>query len=216
MAMTEAAKHEFIDVAPAITGELSGAGIALVVLGILALASIDAALLNSIAAIVAGIALTVEGASLSLRYARMLHARAGEVVSVRESSIGLSAGVIGGAGGVVLGILEILGIASEILVPIALIVFGTGVLFDFGAKARIRSLGTVLGDSSADVARMAVPRASGNIASALVGAAVVTLGILGLAHLQPPILAAAAFVTLGTYLLLDSAAGSGWITDMIS
>jgi hypothetical protein len=216
MAMTEAAKREFVEVGPGIVGEQSGAGIALAVLGILALANVNPGLLISIAVIVAGIALTAEGVSLSTRYARTLRAAGGEGASLREWSTELSAGVLGGAAGVVLGILAILGIATETLVPIALIVFGAAVLLDFGAEAHVKALGAVPGGSPADLTRLALAGASSSMASVLVSVSLITLGILGLAHLEPAILAAAAFLVLGTYLLLDSVAASGWMTDRIS
>jgi hypothetical protein len=213
MAMTEAARHEFIDFGSGLLGEQSGAGVVLLVLGILALASIDPALLNAIAVIVAGVSLMLEGASLSARYARTMRTSAGDTVKAWELSGGMSAGLLAGTGGVVLGILAILGIAIETLIPIALILFGAAVLFDFGAKAHLKAMAMVTGGSPADLARTA--GASSSMASVLVGVALITLGILGLAHLQPAILAAAAFLSLGAYLLLDSAASLGWFTDII-
>ncbi|SRR5579875_114545 len=208
MAMTETAKRGFLEAGPGIMSEQSGAGVALIVLGILALAALDPAVLDSIAVIVGGVALMTEGASLSVRYARMLRLQAREE-PVRQSSGGLNAGALGGAAGVVLGILAILGIATDTLIPIALVVFGAAVLLDFAAKAQIRALGM------ADSERTALVGGSDNTASILVGIALITLGILGLAHLQPTILAAAAFLALGTYLLLDSAASSGLLADLI-
>jgi hypothetical protein len=153
MSMTEAAKRDFLEVGPGILGEQSGAGIALAVLGILALANVDPALLNSIAVVVAGIALTAAGVSLSTRYARTLRTAAGEGPNLREWSAELSAGVLGGAAGVVLGILAILGIATEILIPIGLIVFGAAVLLDFGAEAHIKAVG---GDAAKELIRFGV------------------------------------------------------------
>jgi hypothetical protein len=66
-------------------------------------------------------------------------------------------------------------------------------------------------------ARVAMSAASStNTAGVLVGVGLITLGILVLAHLAPYVLASAAFLGLGAYLVLEGTAASGWLTELLA
>lgn len=214
MAISEAAR--FPEIGFGSVSEETGGGIALIVLGILALAKIQPMLLNSIAVIVAGATLAVAGAAMSGKYARALAQAAPAGLNVNQFAPGMAAGVLGGASGVVLGILALIGVGSETLIAVALIVFGASVLFDYGAQAQLRALRTVGAGGTTDAARVAMSAAATtNAAALLLGVGLITLGILSLTHLVPVILSSAAFVAFGTYLLLEGGIAAGFLTQLI-
>ena len=215
MAISEAVR--FHEVGLGTASEEAGEGVALDVLGILALARVEPVLLNSIAVIVAGIALVVEGAMLSARYSKALAMVVPENINAMELSGSTSSSLLAGLAGIVLGILAILGIATAELIGVALILFGTAVLFDYVARAHLRAMRMVTSASPGDSARIAMSAASTtNTAGVLTAVGLITLGILALAHVAPEILASAAFLGLGAYLVLEGTAASGWLMQMFA
>jgi hypothetical protein len=212
--MAISAAASFREMGLGTAGEEAGEGVALVVLGILALARIAPTLLNSVAVLVAGVALVVEGVTLSARYAKTLSRVAPHNLNMAEMSGGMSSSLIGGLVGIVLGILAIIGVASEPLVGVALIVFGASVLLDYTARTQMRALRMAGEAATGEPARIALSAASTtNTAGMLVAVGLVTLGILMLVHLVPNVLASAAFIALGAYLLLEGTALSSWLLE---
>jgi len=211
MAVTEAGRRELF--AKRMTEEMGVTidqtigGLALVILGILALAKIDPMLLNSIAVIVAGVALIIVSAGLGIELSRALVTSTGSTLNSSEMTSGLNAGILGGIAGIVLGILAILGVAETTLIAVALIVFGAAVLFDFVASAQIRALRMMTAESPPLSSHMAMGVASSsNTASMLAGVALVTLGILALSGIAGDILVSVALLSLGAYLFLEGSA----------
>jgi hypothetical protein len=211
MAMSESERTQLIT-----EHEASGAAIfvatmpaalALVVLGILALARVDPLLLISIAVIVAGVVLVSDSAALSRQIAGALAAKASYHINAAELSSGLSAGVLGGITGVVLGILAILQVAPQTLIAVAAIVFGAAVLFDFAARSQLRALKMTTGETPEQSARLALATASSTSTAAIfAGVGLVTLGILALAGIASEVLTAVAILGLGAYIVLEDAA----------
>lgn len=130
----------------------------------------------------------------------------------------MSAEFLGGAAGIVLGILSLLNIAPEVLLPVAVIVFGATIIMSCGTTARLNSL--VLGGSMAgnEVAR----RMAGDLvwassgAQALVGLAAVILGILGVVGIYAFVLTLVAFLCLGAVITLSGSALSSKMTTMLN
>lgn len=213
MAMSEAertaltAEHEARNVAIVAT---MPAALALVVLGILALAKIQPLLLVSIAVIVAGVLLATDSAALTQQIATALTARAGEHIDASELPAGLNAGVLGGIAAVVLGILAVLVVAPNVLIAVAAIVLGTAVLFDFTARSQARALRMTTGETPEQVAKLALGAASSTGTAAIfTGIGLITLGILALAGIAVEVLTAVAFLGLGVYFLLEGASSAG-------
>jgi hypothetical protein len=180
------------------------AALALVVLGILA--RVDPLLLISIAVIVAGVVLVSDSAALARQMAGALAARASHL-NTSELPYGLSAGVLGGISGVVLGILAILDVAPHTLIAVAAIVFGAAVLFDFVARSQLRALRMTTGETPEQSARLALATVSSTSTAAIfTGVGLVTLGILALAGIAGEVLTAVALLGLGAYVLLEDAA----------
>ncbi|MGH8012060.1 MAG: hypothetical protein ACREQ4_06150 [Candidatus Binataceae bacterium] len=223
MATTELDKRELIArMGTGMSLVTTAAGIALIVLGILALANIHPPMLISIATIIAGIALLVEGAGLAAKYANALANVPGtSMISAAELGGGLNAGALAGAAGIVLGILAILGIVPEVLTAVALIVFGAAVLFDFFAKAQLRVLRMIPSETSAGaqegMARVALSAVSAlNTAPVLIAIGLIVLGIIALVGMVAVILVAVAFLGFGTYLFLDGTAAGSWLFELLT
>lgn len=211
MAVTEAGRRELF--AKRMTEEFGATidqtigGLALIVLGILALARIDPTLLNSIATIVAGVALLVVSAGLGIELSRALAESTGQALNTGEMAPGVNAGVLGGITGIVLGILGVLDIARPELIAIALIVFGASVLFDYVASVQVRALRMMTGETPEHSSRRAVSVASStNTATMMAGVALITLGILALSGVGDHVLVSVALLGLGGYLFLEGSA----------
>jgi hypothetical protein len=102
------------------------AGIAAVVLAIVGLAGLYPVYLTAIASIVLGVALLLQGGAVAARFSQLLAEAAGTRLTNRELGGGMSAEFLAGAAGVVLGILALLRVFPEVLLPVAAIVFGGG------------------------------------------------------------------------------------------
>lgn len=191
------------------TGSTSEAvgGAAAIVLAILGLAGIQAAYMMPIATIAIGAALVVAGAAVMADYSDVF----AEIASTRGEKVELGGGVtaefLGGAAGIVLGILALIGLAPPTLGAVAVIVFGGALLLGSGATARLRDLKLSRGPEhgrAEHLAREATLAASG--AQVLVALAAIALGILALTGIQPATLTLVALLALGSSIVLSGSA----------
>ncbi|HEX5385751.1 MAG TPA: hypothetical protein VFW66_03510 [Gemmatimonadales bacterium] len=179
------------------TEGICGAGA--VILAILALLGVLPLTLVSIATIAVGVAMVVGGGAVLAKYNRLVALRPSEQ---HEISGGLGLEVLGGIAGIVLGILALLGIGNLMLLSIAAIVLGAALLLSSGSLAqldnalRVRSL-----EPGSSATHGAVVTASG--AEVLVGLGAIVLGILGLAGINPFLLATIAMLALGAATLFS-------------
>jgi hypothetical protein len=134
----------------------------------------------------------------------MSEARAREIKTTAEVITGGSLGeIIGGAGGLVLGILGLSGILPMYLAPIAAIAVGGALVLQGGAlAARFRRL---LAEAT-EGAVGATELGGGLSAEFMGGMAAVVLGILALLNVEPMVLLAVAVIVLGGAVLLSSGA----------
>lgn len=184
------------------------AGIAAVVLGIIGLAGVLRMPLLAVGTIAAGAALLFEGAAVSARYRDLLaHVSSGH--NALEVGGGMSAESIGGAAGIALGVLALVGVASGVLVSTAAIVFGAAILLGTGVTSRLNSIEV---ESSGEhptaraVAHEAMSAASG--VQVLVGLGAAALGILALLGIAPLTLTLTAVLIVGFALMLSGSAVS--------
>ncbi|MCC6553664.1 MAG: hypothetical protein IT372_11675 [Polyangiaceae bacterium] len=123
-----------------ITEALAGAGG--VVLAILGLAGMLPGYMAAISTIAIGVALLALGGAAAARWSRLVREAGyyrGE--SRVEMGGGLGAEVFGGAAGIVLGILALLGVMPMVLLPIALILFGGSLLLASGVTIELGAMG---------------------------------------------------------------------------
>jgi len=183
------------------------AGAATAVLGIVGLAGIVSKSLMEIAAITGGLALLGYGGEMAGRVAA-LAGRLSEEEAKRLSEAGIenggySAVQSAGAAGVILGILALLGVASDSLPSITAIVLGGALVYSVGSTNRLLALAIEevgLSPMARMVAREHVTSASGGYV--LAGMASGTLGILAIVITgSATVLTLVAFLALGLALL---------------
>ncbi len=198
------------------SGIEAAGGAAAVVLAILGLVNIAPEDMLPIAAIVVGAAL--------LAQAGLLAAGASAIVSREnmgrreqaEFEGGVGAEALAGGAAVVLGILSLLGIEAGVLMSVAAIVLGAGLVLESGAMSRLNML-----DDPRDArmtARIAARRAvvGSESAQVLVGIAAVVLGILALIGFDPMVLNLVAMLAVGVSIVLSGAALGGKMASLLS
>ncbi len=182
-------------------GIAGGAGVALSIIG---LAAIMPHYMIPISTIALGIAFVFEGGAVARRFSRLLHETTKGWFDVSGLGSGLTAEVVGGITGIILGILTLLNVAPMVLMPAAAIVFGGTLIFSSGISARLDEM--LIGrmgedDVFKDVAREAVTASAG--IQLLFGITAVTLGILALVGIAPMVLNLVALLGIGLSNLLS-------------
>lgn len=184
------------------------AGIAVIVLTVIALAGISTEALASIAAIVIGLGLMIQAFNAAAEAARETPAN----TAVSQQGRGLDAEAMVdcmcGLTGIVLGILALVGINAPHLLPAALIVFGASLLLSGGINLRPRTF--PLGTSGTEMRFVAY---HGSVAAGgvelLIGLAAIVLGILSLVLAGSSVLVLVGLLAVGAALLLVSASFGG-------
>jgi hypothetical protein len=204
-------KTLFTELAAGSTSEVIGGGAA-VVLAILGLAGIEATYMLPIAALAIGATLLIEGGVMLTRFADL----AAELPAQHRGMDfggGVSAEFLGGCAGIVLGVLALVGVAPQVLISVAALVFGGALLLGSGTTARFRNFGFAMSDHpmAHEAAREATLAASG--AQSLVGIAAMVLSILALTHIQPVMLTLVALLIVGASVVLSGTAVTGWFTS---
>ena len=176
------------------------ASIATVILTILGLAHVAPNFLVAIATITFGAALLLHGAAMLGEYARVAR-QASAATSAILGGGGLSAVLLAGAAGIVLGILALLGISAVELVAIAVIAFGSALILSSNSALRMHFFRLAM--AKPDAQRATGDMLAGELLSSsagtygLVGLAAIVLGILALAGFAPVVLVLIALLALG-------------------
>jgi len=190
-----------------ITEAVAGAGA--VLLAILGLAGMLPVTMAAIATIAVGIALLAQGGAVAARWSRIAR-DAGYPGDTRvEMSGGVGAEVFGGATGIVLGVLALLGVLPGVLLAIALIAFGGALLLASGVTMELGSVGAGVGEGGEPPLREVSAGASG--LQVLAGVGGVVLGILallgGLSQMALNLILVGLLVVGGAVLLSGGAVG---------
>jgi hypothetical protein len=186
------------------------AGTGAIALSIIGLAGIFTPFMAAIAAILVGIALLFRGGAVGARFSTLMHDSAGGRLGAVELGSGMTAEFLGGAAGIVLGILSLMGVFPAILVPVAAIVFGGALVLGIGVTMRLNDLEIEKACDSQEsrhVARAAVKSATG--VQVLIGLGSVVLGILAIIGTVPMILALVAMLSVGFSNMLSGSALTG-------
>lgn len=192
-------------------------GIAAVVLPILALAGLLPLSLAAITAIVAGGALLLQGIAVAARYDSLTYGLAATDVQEIELGAGTGAEILGGAAGVVLGILALLGLDPAVLLSTAAITFGGALLLSSGTNVRLNRL--VIERYYSHRREMA-RRILGDVVLAanslqvLVALGAIVLGILGLLNAYSLTMSLIAFLAVGGAVSLSAGAVGGKLLTM--
>jgi hypothetical protein len=179
-------------------------GIATIVLAVVGLAGIHAPLMVQIGTIVFGVALLIQGGTMLSEFAQIIFppdSKAGAIDQFGGTS--LSVVFIGGAAGIVLGVLALLGIQAAALTPIAAIIFGSALVLSSNAvwhlymlRRAVRSEGQTRQVGS-EILASEIASGSAGI-QALAGLAAIVLGILAVAGEADLTLNLVALLALGS------------------
>ncbi|MGC8492593.1 MAG: hypothetical protein ACP5SH_12740 [Syntrophobacteraceae bacterium] len=174
-------------------------GMAVLALAIIGLAGVFPWVLASAATIALGAAFIFESGALARRFTLL----------AQEAWGGIPAGFPAGCAGAALGILSILGIATAVLVPVAIIVYGVALAMDGRTRFVLRQMESENAGFSGMSLKVATEsaRMSAGI-QALAGLAAIILGVLALIRIFPPVLSLAALLVIGaTAAFYSSPAG---------
>jgi hypothetical protein len=202
-------RHIFESVGSGSTAEIIG-GIAAIVLTILGLANVAPGFMLPIATIAVGAAMLFEGGSVAAEYSKVVSEASEGTFQTTEIGGGMTADMLAGIAGIVLGILALLGLDAAVLSASAVIVFGTALSLSSGMTSRLNDLKVESSGAQATaqrVAHEAVSAAAGT--QVMVGLAAIVLGILSLVGIAPMILTLVALLAVGASVLLSGSALGG-------
>lgn len=188
------------------------AGIAAIVLAIIALAGTATAVLAAIATIVIGVGLIVQAFNTASEQARMT-LNGAQIGGFGDEAL---VDFLAGATGIVLGILSLIGIHAGYLIPAALIVFGAGLILSGAAAMQTRGGASAVGTEGTQLVSYRGPAASSGF-EVLAGLAVTVLGILSLViGTATTGLVLVGFIVVGAALLMVSASFSGAVMRLMA
>jgi hypothetical protein len=194
------------------TGEAIGS-IVTIVLTILGLAHVAPNFLVAIATIAFGAALLLHGSATLGEYVR-LASQAGDGASAAGGG-GLSAILLAGAAGIILGILALLGITTIELTAIAVIAFGSALILSSNLALRLHLVRLTTLTADERTRRIASDMLAGELLSSsagvygLTGLSAIVLGILALAGFSPTTLILIALLGLGSVNVINNIDMSG-------
>jgi hypothetical protein len=199
-------------------GTVGGGIIALagLVLAIIGLSSLYPRWLLGAATIAVGISFLIEGAAIASRLAELVHESTSGRVEMSELGSGVTGETLAGIVGIVLGILGSLNVYPTILLPVAAIVYGAGLILGAGANVRINELIVVHREDVAaarHAIRQAVLATTG--LQVFVGLAAVTLGIIALASYYPITLGLVAMLVVAGAFVLSNTAIAGRLLSVL-
>lgn len=212
MAMFFEGRARATDVEPVGLLTEGAAGIAVIVLSIIALAGTSPGALASIVTIIIGVGLMVQAFNSA---AEMSKAMAGNTVAMPDLGGDVMVDLLCGITGIVLGILALVGISAPYLVPSALIVFGGALLLGGAISMRPRSTQRTAPGGETQVVSYQSSAAAGGL-EILVGIAAIVLGILSLIFVGSGILVLVGFLAVGAALLMASATFSGTVVRLFT
>lgn len=193
----------------AASGEIVGGGGA-VVLAIIALAGILPTTLLAVAGLAVGAALMFEGGAIASRY-RDIAAELDSRFDLTALGGGLSAEFLGGAAGVVLALITLLGLNTAMLMAISAIVYGGALVIGAETAAELRSLTVPRSEKHEHLQKIAHSALSATVSTRVMGGlGAVVLGILALIDAPSSVtLSLVAFLAIGGTILLSGTAIGG-------
>jgi hypothetical protein len=178
------------------------AGLAGVVLSVIGLATLWSFTMCGLAAIAIGVGLLVHGGAVAARWNQAMNRLdANGRYDRTELAGGIGTEMIGGAAGIVLGVLAVANIHPFVLLPVAAIVFGATLLLGGAAQPELENLAPEYDVRYRRMAHQAI-EASGGV-MVMVGIAAAVLGILALLHVGTMVtLSLVAMLCVGAALFL--------------
>jgi len=187
------------------------AGIAIIVLSVIALAGTASGVLASIVTIVTGVGLIVQAFNSAAENSRI----AANAVPVPDLGGEMMVDCLAGITGIVLGVLALVGVNAPYLVPSALIVFGGALLLSGALGMRPKGAQVMTPAGPTQAATYQGSAATGGM-EILIGIAVIVLGILSLIFMGSWVLVLVGFIAVGAALLMVSATFSGTVMRLFT
>jgi hypothetical protein len=188
------------------------AGIAVIVLAVIALSGTLPGALASIVTIIIGVGLMVQAFNSAAENSKLA---AGGLNTIPDLGGEMMVDCLCGITGIVLGILALVGISAPLLVPSALIVFGSALLLSGTVGMRSGSSQmTAPGGQTQTLSYQGSAAARGM--EILIGLAAIVLGILSLILATSWVLVLVGFIAVGAALLMVSATFSGTVIRLFS
>lgn len=178
-------------------------GLSVVILSVLGLVGLAMEPLAAIAGIVFGVAMLVQGAAVAAEYSALSSRITGGAMGAIELGGGMTVEVTAGVAIIVLGILALLGITPQYLLPALVITGGASLILTAGAQQRLNHLKlATTAESSQGAAWLLRATSSGAAGGQLfLGVAAIVLGIVAFAAL-PSAAAAGAVPMTGHWMTL--------------
>jgi hypothetical protein len=192
------------------------AGLAAAALAIIALAGALPGYLAAIAAIAVSVALLAQGSAAAARWARLVSETSsnGELDPRGEIGSAISGEILGGAAGLVLGILALVGVAPYVLIPVTLLAFGGALLVGTGASVDLVTSRGVSGASRFERGARDLTVASSGTRM-LIGIATIILGILALIGIDPLTLSLVGLLAVGASIFFSGSAVSSRVLGLL-
>jgi len=199
-------------------GTVGGGIIAIagVVLAIIGLSGTYPRWLLGAATIAVGVSFLIEGAAIASRLAELVHESTRGRVEMSELGSGVTGETLAGIVGIVLGVLGSLNVYPEVLLPVAAIVYGAGLILGAGANVRINELIVVHREDEAaarHAIRQAVLATTG--LQVFIGLAAATLGIIAMASSYPITLSLVAMLVVAGSFVLSNTAIAGRLLSVL-
>lgn len=178
-------------------------GLAVVVLSILGLAGLAPEFLAAAAGVVIGVSIFAQGTAVAAEYHDLFSRLGGRALDAVELGAGMSVEIMAGAGAIVLGIIALIHIAPDILLPALVIAAGASLILSAGTVQRLNGLKMAAAETPA-LAQQVMRTATAGVAAGqlLAGIAASVLGIIALASIPTATANAAAGVTWLTLTLV--------------
>jgi hypothetical protein len=213
----EAGRPEVSKTAKVIAGGSIGeglAGAAAIVLSILGLVGVYPDLMAAVATIAFGVALLIGGGAISSRVRTLMEESTRSNFDMAEVGGGLTAEFLAGIAGVVLGVLALFGILPQLLLAIAVIVFGGALVVSSSTTQELNYIAASRYEN--ETARMVAREAVGAAGSLqlLFGIGAIIMGILALVDQPQAIFTLIGLLTVGTAGLFSGTAITGRMTSL--
>jgi hypothetical protein len=165
----------------------------------------------SISTIILGGVFLLQGGAVAAEYREILERSSNGTIDRAEWGGGMSADMAAGVAGVVLGILGVIGIATQVLTGAAVITFGAALAMSYGTVQRLNDLRIESYDElqprAKHMAKQALTGAAGT--QVLVGLGVIVLGILTLVDVAPMDLSLIGLLAVAASLVFSGSAVGG-------
>lgn len=192
-----------------IVGTIVGA--AAIILALLGLVNFYPMYMIAISTILVGVSMLLKGGAIASEYSRILrHALAGGKFQEFEINSGVTAELLVGGVGIVLGVLALIGVKIMTLTAVAVIIAGAGLVIGSSVLARLHTLKMDVSEIETRVQRIAEDVvATTTSTQILVGIGAIVLGILSLLNVIPVTLTLVALLAIGGSTFLSGSAFTG-------